>query len=68
MDEKPDRFLRIEEVLKRTSLRRSTLYRRIEQGRFPKQVPLSDRCVGWRESAVERWLANPIFYKEAAHI
>ena len=65
MDERPDRFLRLDEVLRRTSLKRTTLYRRIEEGRFPRQVPLTARCVGWRESAVERWLANPIFYDEA---
>jgi prophage regulatory protein len=64
MDDGPDRILRIRTVLERTGLRRSTLYRKIERGAFPKQVPISERGVGWRESAVERWMANPIFYSE----
>ncbi len=51
----PDRILRIRTVLERTGLSRSTLYRRIEQGNFPKQIRISERCVGWRESAVEAW-------------
>jgi prophage regulatory protein len=49
-------------VLERTGLSRSTLYRRIECGRFPRQVKISDRCAGWRESDLERWFKNPIYF------
>jgi prophage regulatory protein len=55
----PDRILRIRTVLERTGLSRSTLYRRIEQGNFPKQIRISERCIGWRESAVEAWMRRP---------
>jgi prophage regulatory protein len=55
----PDRILRIRTVLERTGLSRSTLYRRIEQGNFPKQIRISERCIGWRESAVEAWMRSP---------
>lgn len=55
----PDRILRIRTVLERTGLSRSTLYRRIEQGSFPKQIRISERCIGWRESAVEAWMRSP---------
>lgn len=58
----PDRFLRLPEVLSRTGLTRSTLYRRIETGRFPRQVAISERCAAWRESAIEEWQKNPMFY------
>lgn len=57
-----DRILRINAVLDRTGLSRSTLYRKIERGHFPKQIKISDRCAGWRESAIEEWLKNPMFY------
>ena len=60
----PDRILRINAVLERTGLTRSTLYRKIERGAFPKQIKLSERCAGWRESAVNAWLRNPMFYSE----
>lgn len=60
--EKPDRILRIKAVLQRTGLSRSTLYRKIDAGTFPRQIKISDRCAGWRESAVQAWLRNPIFY------
>ncbi|WP_084582975.1 helix-turn-helix transcriptional regulator [Sphingomonas azotifigens] len=58
----PDRFLRLKEVLRRTSLSRATLYRKIQKGTFPKQVRIATRCAGWRESAINEWMHNPIFY------
>jgi prophage regulatory protein len=64
--DKPDRILRLPAVLERTGLSRSTLYRKIKAGTFPKQIAISMRCAGWRESAVTAWLQNPIFYSVEA--
>ncbi len=61
-DERTERILRIGTVLERTGLSRSTLYRRIESGTFPRQIKIAERCAGWRESAVNEWLRNPMFY------
>lgn len=58
------RILRLKSVLERTGLSRSTLYRKIEGGTFPKQVQISERCIGWREADVEGWLRNPVCYSE----
>ncbi len=58
----PDRILRIRTVMERTGLSRSTLYRRIKEGNFPKQIRISERCIGWRESAVEAWMLRPSTY------
>ena len=60
--ETQDRIVRINTVLDRTGLSRSTLYRKVQDGSFPKQIKLSQRCAGWRESAVNAWLKNPMFY------
>ena len=57
-----DRILRLKAVLERTGLSRSTLYRKIQMGTFPKQLRISTRCAGWRESDVDAWLLNPVFY------
>jgi prophage regulatory protein len=65
MSDQPDRILRIRAVLDRTGPTRSTLYRKIEAGTFPRQIVISTRCVGWREAAVGEWLANPYFYETA---
>ena len=60
--ETPDRILRINTVLDRTGLSRSTMYRKIQSGTFPGNVQISTRCVGWRESAINAWLHNPMFF------
>lgn len=65
MTDTTDRILRIKTVLERTGLSRSTLYRKIDQGSFPRQIAISARCAGWRESAVARWMKNPMFYSVA---
>jgi prophage regulatory protein len=57
---KPERILRLESVLERTGLSRSTLYRKVNCGTFPRQLKISVRCAGWRESEVEEWLRRPI--------
>lgn len=62
MTEHADRIIRIKSVLERTGLSRSTLYRKIQHGSFPRQIAISTRCAGWRESAVNEWMKNPMFY------
>ena len=63
----PDRILRIKTVLERTGLSRATLYRKIQDGTFPKQIAIAQRCAGWRESAVNEWMKNPMFYSVDDH-
>ncbi|WP_034159474.1 helix-turn-helix transcriptional regulator [Sphingomonas sp. ERG5] len=66
MTETPDRILRLKTVLERTGLSRSTMYRKIQNGTFPSNIRISVRCTGWRESAVNEWMRNPIFYDTSA--
>ncbi len=63
----PNSFVRLPEVLKETGLSRATLYRKVQDGTFPKQVRIATRCVGWRRSAIEQWQANPFFYSVDDH-
>ena len=58
----PDRILRIKTVLARTGLSRATMYRKMDKGTFPKSIKISERCAGWRESAIAEWMKNPMFY------
>lgn len=62
MTEKPDRILRLPAVLDRTGLSRSTMYRKMQGGTFPRNIQLGARCAGWRESAINAWVQNPMFY------
>ena len=61
-DDSPDGssevLLPLEEVLRRTACKRSTLYRWIKKGLFPASVKLGPRRVAWRKSEVDRWIAT----------
>ncbi len=62
MSDNDDRILRIKTVLDRTGLSRSTLYRKIQNGTFPKQVQISTRSAGRRETAAAAWMRNPMYF------
>ena len=51
-------ILRLPEVIKFTGLSRTTLYRRIAGGDFPRPVALGPRAVGFRESDIIEWLES----------
>ena len=61
-----DRFMRAKEVMQVTGLTKATLYRRIEEGQFPKQVRLGPAIVAWRQSEVEEWMKDPTGWGVAA--
>ena len=63
MNQAFDRIIRLRTVLDRTGLSRSTLYRKIGEGTFPRQVKISIHGAGWRESAINQWIANPDGYR-----
>ena len=54
-----DRFLRLDEVLRITGLGRNTVYRRIREGTFPKQIRIGPNSVAWRQSAITMWMSAP---------
>ena len=54
------RILRLPEVLRRTGLSRSTIYVRLDQGRFPRPVSLGARAVGWIDVEVDEWIRERI--------
>jgi prophage regulatory protein len=53
-------LLRLPEVLTRTGLSRSELYRREAVGLFPKRVRLGARCVAWSSDEVDDWITSRI--------
>lgn len=58
-----NRILRLRTVLDRTGLSRSTLYRKINEGTFPRQLRISVNGAGWRGAEVDRWVADPVAYR-----
>ncbi len=59
----PDRIIRLKTVLARTGLSRSTIYRKITEGTFPAQLRISTNGAGWRESEINRWVADPVAWR-----
>ena len=55
----PDRIIRLNTVRARTGLSKSTIYRKITEGTFPPRIKISVHGPGWRESDINRWVANP---------
>jgi len=47
------RILRLPAVSARTGDRKSSIYTKMKEGTFPKQVKIGPRAVGWIESEIE---------------
>jgi prophage regulatory protein len=56
----PFRMIRLPEVTRLTGLRRSSIYSRIKDGVFPRQISLGGKAVAWIEGEVQGWLADRI--------
>ena len=60
------RFIRLNEVMSRTGYGRASIYRKMEDGSFPKSVKLGgppkdpsifdSRAVAWIEDEVDQWV------------
>ena len=47
---------RLPEVMARTGLSRSTIYELIRQDKFPSQINLGPRAVGWVANEIADWI------------
>ena len=64
------RLIRLPEVLSRTGYGRTSIYRKMEEGTFPKclklggpindQTKLDSRAIAWIEDEVDQWLETII--------
>ncbi|HIF9244413.1 TPA: AlpA family transcriptional regulator [Photobacterium damselae] len=54
------RLIRLKEVMHICGLGRSSIYKFMEDGRFPKSVSLGDRAVAWVETEVEEWIEQKV--------
>lgn len=51
-------LLRLADVKARTGLSRTTIYRFIADGRFPRNFPIGARAVAWLESDITQWIVD----------
>jgi len=54
------KLLRLPHVKSITGLSKSSIYARISEGTFPKQIPLGPRLVVWLESDIQKWIAEQV--------
>ena len=64
------RFIRLSEVMSRTGYGRTSIYRKMEDGSFPKSLKLGgppidpnefdSRAIAWIEEEVDQWIESKI--------
>ena len=52
------RLIRLKEVQHRVGLGRSTIYRWMAEGKFPKPVQLGGYAVAWAEDEIQAWISG----------
>ena len=55
-----ERLIRLPEVKQRVGLGRSTIYRLMDLGRFPKARKLGLRAIAWSEAEIDGWIASKL--------
>nr|WP_296063003.1 AlpA family transcriptional regulator [uncultured Amphritea sp.] len=61
------RLIKLKAVMDTTGLARSTIYKYISEGIFPKPVSLSERAVAWVESEVQDWILDKIEQRDVSN-
>ncbi|WP_462178143.1 AlpA family transcriptional regulator [Pseudoalteromonas gelatinilytica] len=59
------RLIKLKEVMAKTSLGHSSIYKFIAEGTFPKQVSLGAKSVAWVESEVDDWIMKRVGERDA---
>lgn len=52
----PARLLRLPDVMARVGMKRSAIYQRMSEGRFPKSRSLGPKCAVWVEAEIDDWI------------
>lgn len=50
--------LKVQQVVEKTGLDRSTIYALSRKGEFPKQASIGRKRVAWLEDEVDKWLSD----------
>lgn len=54
------KLLRLPEVIQKTGMKKSWIYKLIGENKFPRQIKLGDRAVAWLESDVDKWIEQQV--------
>jgi len=53
-------FWRLRRVREETSLSKSTIYRLVNEGAFPRPIKVGEAATAWLEHEVRQWMAGRI--------
>ncbi len=56
------RIIRLPEVVHKTGIPRSSIYKMMSEDRFPHNIKLGPRMAGWIESEIEEWLEEKVMF------
>lgn len=56
----PVRLIRLREVQHRVGLGRSTIYRWMDEGKFPRPYTLGGYVVAWLEADIDSWISSKL--------
>lgn len=54
------RLIRLPEVIARVGIKRSSIYQRMAEGRFPKGRAIGPKSTVWVESEIDAWISSVI--------
>ena len=55
-----NKLLRLRDVIKMTSLSRTTIYDYMSEGKFPKNIHLGPKISVWIEREIQEWINSQI--------
>jgi prophage regulatory protein len=59
-------FWRWDRVRAETGFSRTTIYRLIDEGKFPRPVKIGERASAWRSDLVQAWMASRVEASQAS--
>lgn len=62
------KVIRLAKVVDITGLARSTIYKYIAAGEFPRPIALGARRVGWIDKEIDDWIINRISLRDCGEV
>lgn len=54
------KLLRLHDVMNKTGMSRSSIYKQMSINNFPQQIKLGARIVAWHEGAIDDWINSKL--------
>lgn len=58
-------ILKINDVTQKVKLKKSSIYAKVKEKRFPAPIKLGERSTGWIESEIDHWLHERMSARES---